>query len=114
MGTMEQLNYKTGADLMYDVRNLGKFGHIHRDGDFVWHECKTCRGPLLGHVMKEDECEAEPLEPDVILDLKKRAMENDLFEVMKACMDTRSEHRKCATCNVSFDNRMGLESHVKK
>lgn len=29
-------------------------------------------------------------------------------------MDTRSEHKKCVTCNGSFENRMELESHVKK
>ena len=46
-------NYKTGADLNEDLKNLDKIGHNHRDGDFVWHFCKKWLEPLLGHVSKE-------------------------------------------------------------
>ena len=68
--------YKVGQELTEDVKRLKEFGHVSKqDGIFVFHHCKTCNGPLVGHKELEKDCKAEKMNPDdidIVVDLVRK------------------------------------------
>ena len=106
--------YKVGQELTEDVRRLKEFGHVSKqDGTFVFHYCKTCDGPLVGHKELEKDCKAEKMNPDdidIVVDLVRK---NSWYEITVAAMDMRPSVVKCAQCDFTGGNRLEVETHIK-
>jgi hypothetical protein len=91
--------YKKKEELIEDMNNLKKFGHIDReDGTFTFLTCKTCGGPKLGHKEEEANCKRKEYSEEEKQKIKKEVSINLLFEIRLAEMtkDQKQQNVNCA------------------
>ena len=107
--------YRESMDLNREICELEKFGHVRKtDGDFVFHHCKNCGGPLLGHMKDEKDCNADRKWTKDEVDLiEYNLSSHGMFSINVARIDTRKTAIKCDICKKDFLNRMEKEQHIK-
>ena len=105
-------NYKDNIE--DDIKDLGKYGHIHAlSGDFVFHHCKNCDGPMIGHEKEENQCKENKIDRETIEKLQDKVREHYMFNTMKSAIDKRAKEILCNECEKTFTNRLEREEHDK-
>ena len=95
--------YKVGQALEDDIARLDNFGHINnRTGVFNFHYCRSCNGPLLGHILEEKDCKDAEMDSDVRDAMEVKIRETHMFKNMLAKMDKNKIRSKCTICNTQF------------
>ena len=90
-----------------DKYKLGKFGRINKyPGEFWFLQCKICRGPLLGHKVKEEACEDDELDVHLVDEIEYKIMKMLYFKEMLASIDKRPIAVKCSLCEELFSSRL--------
>ena len=113
---MESLTelYKTRSELEEDIKQLGRFGHVHRSGRYMFLYCKKCTGSLLGPKKDEKDCDEEKLDADLIADIEEKITEKPMFAMMLVSINKRTTAIKCPHYEETFLSRMNMENHMKK
>jgi hypothetical protein len=107
--------YTFGSVLTKEIQDLGAYGHVgNADGEFIFKECKMCKGPMLGHTVQELECTGAPLKTDVNAEIWQFHNDNILFQTMVTMMDTNPNRCNCDQCRTTLSNHFELQQHMRK
>ena len=118
MSVLNTTGYKSDGDLADDIENLGNFGKINKiTGEFDFKICKTCNGPLLGHIDTEEDCAKKTraskwkdAEAKVLMDYFRNLTH---FKYKMLMIDTRTSQTHCDECGENMTNRMDLIMHME-
>ena len=118
MSLIDTTGYKKDGDLASDIENILKFGKINKiTGEFEFVKCKTCNGPLFGHIETEDGCvnktRAKKFKDDEAKILMDYFRNLTCFKYKMLTIDTRTSQTHCDACNENMANRMEFIMHME-
>ena len=118
MSALDTTGYKYDGDLANDIENLVKFGDINKiTGEFDFKTCKTCNGPLFGHIDTEEDCakktrakKFKDAEAKILMDYFRNLT---CFKYKILTIDTRTSQTYCDACDKNMVNRLELIMHME-